>query len=365
MRHLTLRTLPFAVCIAFAFACGGGTIEPPSDPAIDPPVDPDAGASDPGTSTADPGIATSTNVRLIVEPNGQAGADVVAAITNARRSVHLTMYLLSDTDIINALIERARAGVDVKVVLNKSFPTSSIDQSSVFNTLQRGGVRIAWASTSYTYTHEKCLIIDSTVAWIMTMNFADSSSKYNREYLVVDADADDVAEAEAIFAADFAGQAITPTGKLLVAPTNAQPLMIRLIDTATRTVDIAAQTFSDSYVTTALVNAKARGVAVRLVIANDRTPTAAQVEALARLKAAQIPIVASGPEAGQAASTAKPYHHAKALIADGARAYVGSANFTINSLRYNRELGVIVGDPASLATLADTVNADFRAGVAQ
>ncbi len=361
-----LRTLSVALALAAfsALSCGQKGV-------ADTSATDEAGADDGGTDTTDArspdlsGIPLTNDVQLIVEPNGQAGAEIVAAITAARTSVHLTMYLLSDTDVINALIERARARVDVKVVLNKTFPVNSIDQTSVFNTLQRGGVKIVWAPSGFTYTHEKCLIIDGAAAWIMTMNFANSSPTFNREYIVIDSDREDVAEAEAIFAADYANQAIAPSGKLLVAPTNAQPLLIQMANTALRSIDVQADAYSDSYVTDALLAAKARGIIVRLVIAKDATPSSAQAQSIARLKAANIPVVAAGPEAGSSASSANPNNHAKAMLVDGTRAYVGSANFTINSLRYNRELGVILGEPAALQTLSDTFEADFRRGVAQ
>ena len=59
--------------------------------------------------------------------------------------------------------------------------------------------------------------------------------------------------------------------------------------------------------------------------------------------------------------------HAKALVADGARAYVGSENFTGGSLGYNRELGVIFdeADNAGQVTKVDsTILSDFNAGSA-
>ena len=50
--------------------------------------------------------------------------------------------------------------------------------------------------------------------------------------------------------------------------------------------------------------------------------------------------------------------HAKTLIADGRRAYVGSANLTDTSLHYNFEMGLLIEEPevvAALETLFDYV----------
>src|SRR5947207_674774 len=77
-------------------------------------------------------------------------------------------------------------------------------------------------TSSFTYTHEKCVILDGTSVWIMTMNLTYSSPTSNREYLAIDTDTDDIAEAEQIFQADFAAASGSFTGKLLVAPVNAR-----------------------------------------------------------------------------------------------------------------------------------------------
>lgn len=43
--------------------------------------------------------------------------------------------------------------------------------------------------------------------------------------------------------------------------------------------------------------------------------------------------------------------HAKLVVADGARAYVGSANLTDTSLHYNLELGLVIDEPPLVASL--------------
>jgi phosphatidylserine/phosphatidylglycerophosphate/cardiolipin synthase-like enzyme len=54
------------------------------------------------------------------------------------------------------------------------------------------------------------------------------------------------------------------------------------------------------------------------------------------------------------------YAHAKAIVADGQRAFVGSENLSAASLDRNRELGVIVADRRAIATLQATFAADWR-----
>jgi hypothetical protein len=289
-------------------------------------------------------------VSIIVEPSDK-GVAVVNAIKAAKKSIHMTMYLLSSNDVINALIAAKKAGVEVKVVLNKDFPAGSgTDNNAEYAKLAAGGVQVVWAPAAFTLTHEKCMIIDGATAWIMTMNLTFTSPTDNREFLAIDTDADDVAEAEEIFAADFTNTNAPISGKLLVAPYNAQPRLLALIKTATTSIDVEGEEFSDNMLTAALTTAAAAGVKVRMVLPD--AGSVAQQKAIAALKAAGISVV----------SVATPYIHAKAMVVDGARAYVGSINFTYASESMNRELGLITDAPDAISKVATTIAGDFAIG---
>jgi phosphatidylserine/phosphatidylglycerophosphate/cardiolipin synthase-like enzyme len=291
-------------------------------------------------------------VSIIVEPSDNAAA-LKAAIAGAHSSVHMTMYLLSNSGIINALIARKQAGVEVKVLLNQTFPDTSTSNSSVFTQLQNAGVQVQWAPSTFTLTHEKCVIIDGSTAWIMTMNATASSPTSNREYLAVDTQPADVQEAEAVFQADWSGMAITPNGALLVAPTTATSKLLAALNGATSTIDIEAEELSDYNVVNTLVTARGRGVVVKIVLA-DGTPSSAQLNAQNQLKSSGVSIV----------TLHYPYVHAKSAVVDGTSAYVGSENFTTASLQHNRELGLLVTNASEVQKVLMTTHADFAAGTA-
>lgn len=60
--------------------------------------------------------------------------------------------------------------------------------------------------------------------------------------------------------------------------------------------------------------------------------------------------------------------HAKAIVADdgtsSAKVFLGSENFSDNSLNHNRELGLIIGDSAVISGVESAFNSDFAAGTA-
>lgn len=303
------------------------------------------------------GVGTTSAVTIIVEPSDNSQA-LISAIQAAKKSIHMTMYLLTNKAIMTALIAKKAAGLDVEVVLNMTFPpgtAASATNAASYMTLTTASpaVPTVWASSSFVYTHEKCVIIDGTTAWIMTMNATQSSATANREYLAIDTDATDVAEAESIFQADYTMTSVVVNGPLLVSPVNSRSKLVALIASATSTIDLEVEELSDAPILTALTNAADAKVAVQIALPSG-TMTSAQSSAVTTLKAHNIPVV----------SLTDPYLHAKAIVVDGVRAYIGSENFTSNSLTMNRELGLIIGAPSEVAKVQTTVRADFAAGTA-
>ncbi len=99
---------------------------------------------------------------------------------------------------------------------------------------------------------------------------------------------------------------------------------------------------------TAIVGAKNRGVAVRVILSepSEVTDNAATATAL--------------KDAGVAVRVlANPVPHIKMVIADGEAALIGSHNLSSSSLRDNREVGEIVRTPAAVTVLRNRLEADW------
>jgi phosphatidylserine/phosphatidylglycerophosphate/cardiolipin synthase-like enzyme len=365
-RHPLLGILAVSIASLSIYACSSAELKTAPSPgggtsSGDPASDPDGGGAgsdggrDPRADLDGGAIPVTSAVTIQVMPS-DSGKAVLDAITGAQKSVHMTMYLLTDTDVINALKSRKSAGKDVKVVLNQSFPPGQEGSNdSVFASLSGAGVDVVWAPPGYTFTHAKTVIIDAAKVLIMTMNLTHTSADQNREYIATDTDPQDVADAETLFQGDYTNQSTTVTGKLLVAPRSSSPIdaqkrLKALIDSATSTLDIEGETLSDTGIVDAIIAAQKAGVAVRVVI-DEQTGTSAQQNAVAKLKAAGVPIKALG----------NPTMHAKAIVADKKLAYVGSMNFTANSLFDNREIGVITDAATEVLKVQSTIGTDFGA----
>ena len=348
------------VFVALA-ACAPAGSETPTDAKLTG----DGKKLDASGTGGDAGLPISNNVTVIVEPSSTHASELVTAISGAQTSVYMTMYEIDATSVLDALVARAHAGVDVQAILDGSSQTKSFN-TPAFNQLSSAGVKVVWSSNSFTYTHEKCVIIDGKHAWVMTMNANNSSMMTNREFLAIDGDPADVAEATAVFQADHTMQTVTPSGALVVANANARAKLVALIDGAKTSLDVEGEEFSDTYstgVARAVANAAVRGVAVRVVVGNI-SATMAESQAIALVKQGGARVVITGPTSGNGTAS-NPYIHAKAIVVDSARAFVGSENFSAGSLGYNRELGVFFDASAEVAKVEAAIAADFARGTPQ
>ncbi|HTB08491.1 MAG TPA: phospholipase D-like domain-containing protein, partial [Acidimicrobiales bacterium] len=92
---------------------------------------------------ADAAIHTSAVSQAWVEPASGYGF-IDTAIERAHSSIDLSMYELSDPTIEQDLVDRAKAGVDVRVILNSAYDGAS-ENASAEATLRAGSVHVVWA----------------------------------------------------------------------------------------------------------------------------------------------------------------------------------------------------------------------------
>lgn len=291
-------------------------------------------------------------VGLFVEPD-DGRAPVLDEIEAARASITLEVYLLSDEETIAALERARRRGVAVRVILEEDPFGGAGNQPEVYARLQRAGIDVRWDNPAFRFGHVKTMVVDGRVALVMNQNLTRSSFTGNREFGVVTTRAAEVAQAAAIFEADWARSAEPPDGPLIVSPTTSRADLLGLIDGSRRSLDVYAEVVRDQEIMDAFVDAETRGVAVRLIMSGDLDGTDDNAEERAELADAGVDVrLARGGL----------YIHAKMVLADGERAFVGSQNFTATSLDQNRELGVFLDDRANLGRLARTFEEDFAAG---
>lgn len=253
---------------------------------------------------------------------------IVDLIKSARRSVDLVMYQLRSSVIITALEDAAARGVRVRVILDRQ----QDDNPGLVTKLTARGAQAKLSSQSFIYTHQKTLIIDRRKSLVSSGNFSGDTG---RDYGVIGRDWQDVDDLLELFEADWQNRApdVSCT-RLVVSPVNSRSRVIEVIDAARSSLDIEALYVTDTRVIDAIKAAKARGVAVRVLI-NDPAFGFSDGVAVRDLAALGI----------ESRHSQRPFFiHAKTLIADGTTVFIGSENFSANSLDNNRECGEVMSD---------------------
>jgi phosphatidylserine/phosphatidylglycerophosphate/cardiolipin synthase-like enzyme len=290
----------------------------------------------------------SLGLRLLAEP--QAGsAPFLQMIAEAQSSIELTMYELTDRNIEVALAAAASHGVDVRVLLNGGYyKEHDSTNAAAYAYLSLRGVHVRYTPSYFALTHQKTLTIDGQESAIMTLNF-DGEYQSTRDYAVVDSQPPDVEAIVAAFNEDWDGDQYAPsngTGDLVWSP-GAAPALLRLINSAKRSIDVENEEMDYAPATEALCAAARRGIKVKVVMTYESD----WKRALSEL---------SGCGANVRLYYGQRYYiHAKLLLVDGRTALVSSQNLSTTSLKYNRELGVEVSTTAIISQLKRDFASDY------
>lgn len=294
-----------------------------------------------GCTALTPRMATPES---FIGPNGLENR-LNALIDGATSSLDVHMYLFTVTSLANKIVAAKQRGVSVRVILDPDSPGNA-NVTPIFTS---GGVTWKNASTIYSYSHAKYLVIDRTTVVIMSNNFNYDAMSNERNYGMVDRDPEDVADVQAIFEQDWQlanGQPATAANlactRLIVSPNNAKQRVIDHINSATSSLDVEVMYVSEMSVQNAIGAAKMRGVNVRVII-NEATDAS-----VTYFKSLGIPVKTPGSF----------YLHAKLLIADQV-AFIGSENMSFTSLSKNREVGALVFEPSAFTPVKQQFETDW------
>ncbi|MDF3288054.1 putative Ig domain-containing protein [Streptomyces silvisoli] len=300
-----------------------------------------------------PTIAHAASAYSLVILPDQGESAIYDFVNSATKSIDMTIYELRDTTLVNDLVNKEKAGVQVRVILDAQHTSVN---GAAYNALSGGGVGVTYSSSAYVYTHQKTITVDGARSYISTGNFDTTYYSTSRDYGVFDSDGNDVAAIEQVFNADYAKTSITPSDgdNLVWSPTDSQSHLLSLVNGAQHSLDVEEEEFGDTALVNAVVADAQRGVTVRVVAENQNSSYTSQLNQ----------VTAAGGKVTTYTSSTGYYIHAKAIVADygtsTARVFAGSENFSDNSLNHNRELGLITTDSGVLSGIESAFNADFN-----
>ncbi|HYJ13194.1 MAG TPA: phospholipase D-like domain-containing protein, partial [Thermomicrobiales bacterium] len=234
-------------------------------------------------------------------------------IDAAACTIDLSVYILSEPSIIEALGQAELRGVTVRVMLEEHPFGGGGEQQVTREWLESFGIEVRWSGSQTRFSHAKYMVIDGEIAVIMNQNLTTSAFTNNRDFAVVTTFPEEVLQANEVFERDWEHEEIDdPPGPLILSPSNSRARLIEIIDGATESIDFYAEIIRDAGIVEALERAIDRGVTVRLIV--DRSIDEEMRVLLSGLEVDGMEIRISS----------SLYIHAKLILVDSTLAVVGS-----------------------------------------
>jgi cardiolipin synthase len=316
---------------------------------------------------------------------------MLEAIHSAQKTITFETYIYWSGQIgqefADALAERARAGVQVKVMVD--WMGSLKMERSLIDQIRNAGAEVHQYRPLKWYnlgrlnnrTHRKLLVIDGRVGFTGGVGVADQWSGHAQDSehwrdMHFKIEGPVVAQVQAAFNDNWiktTGEVlngveyfpqIAPVGQMdahmfVASPSGGSESMhlmyLMAIAAAERSIDLQAAYFvPDELIIKALVTARKRGVRVRVTVPGKHIDS--ETVRLAS-KAHWGELLLAGVEIYEYQPTMM---HNKLLIVDGIMSSVGSTNFDVRSFRLNDEASLNVYDAAFAAQMTEVFEADLQ-----
>lgn len=362
-----IRALAIAVAVALT-ACGGRAALPAFELVESFPIE---------TSLDHPDIRDAHRVWVELIDGARTSLDIAEFYASNQAGSRLEA-------VVRAVERAAARGVRVRFLADAGFVDTYPE------TLARLAGRRGIAVRHYRgkdlaggILHAKYFVVDGAVAFLGSQNFDWRSLTHIQELGLVARDAGVVRALADTFATDWAlaggarrdfrvrpprggyrfGRGVTaalsPRGWLPVEALWDLPQLVALIDGAERSVHVQLLSYHDDVpeLEEALRRAGERGVKVRLLVADwsKRAGRIEVVQALERLPGVDVAMMVIPPASSGFIPFAR-VSHAKYLVADGRRLWLGTSNWGRDYFHDSRNVGVVIDD----ARLAGRVDRYFE-----
>jgi phosphatidylserine/phosphatidylglycerophosphate/cardiolipin synthase-like enzyme len=226
------------------------------------------------------------------------------------------------------------------------------------------------------FEHGKLALVDG-VALLSTGNFdstslcAEESKTCNRDYTVVLTDSTLVDTLKDLFEADLTGESYDVRSKIPASLKNTLTVspdptsLFDFLNSAEESISLEAQYLKDPSFNAILESQAKKGVKVSVTVASACAFAKPKGKAASDFRSTyskfdRLGISTTIFDAQNKINGKRGYLHAKAIVVDGKRGWIGSENGSTTSLTENREYGVIFENTGWVETLRRTMDSDHE-----
>jgi phosphatidylserine/phosphatidylglycerophosphate/cardiolipin synthase-like enzyme len=262
-------------------------------------------------------------MNLIIQPDAGV-VPVVQAINKAKTRVDLAIFRSDRKEIEKALAAAVQRGAHVRVLVAHTARGGENRLRKLEQRLLEAGITVTRTGEDFIRYHGKFLLVDQTLH-VYAFNFTTADMVKSRSFGVSTRDADAVREATALFEADCTRQPYAPKrSPLVVSPETSREQLTAFIKGARKQLLIYDVNVQDPACVKLLKQQAAAGVDVRV---------------LGKLKL-------KGGDALESRPLRTMRLHARVIVRDGSRAFIGSQSLRRPELEQRREVGILISNPS-------------------
>jgi phosphatidylserine/phosphatidylglycerophosphate/cardiolipin synthase-like enzyme len=273
--------------------------------------------------------------RLIVLPEDGV-VPVVAAIRAAKNSIDMPIFRLDHIEIDKAIKSAVKRGIIVRTLIAHTNSSGGKNLRKLELRLLATGATVSRTADDLVRYHNKFMIVDGRTLFVMGFNYTHLDIDRCRSFGIVTKNRRLVQEAMKLFEADFNRLSYEPGLKtFLVSPENSRKELAALLKGAKKQLLIYDVQVTDNAMIRILKERAKAGVEIRMMGKLEKKDLEAEVE--------KFP--------GKL--------HARVIIQDGRKAFLGSQSLRKLELDGRREVGVIATDPKIVRQLVSQFESDW------
>lgn len=339
--------------------------------------------------------ATAGNRTRLLTDEGEVLPEMLGAVRSARRQIDFSMFSLADSgagrEMVDALVERAAAGVAVHVTLDQMgsviLPFGSTER--MLERLRAAGAKVAINNRItrdglMPVDHRKLLVVDGETAYTGGMNFSKKFGKWHDVMVRVDGPAarqfsahfldrwvdlagsasegqrallaqapGQTAAAGGAAAVDGAGRGVAMLANFPKRDLFASDHLLANLELATRRAWVMTPTLSDPAVVDAMKAAAQRGIDVRVAVSGPEGWIGTRALGLVG-STFYRELVAAGVQVFEQPGMS----HAKVSLIDDV-ASAGSLNMTRRAMLWDHELMLASDEPGFVGQVEHLFTTDF------
>jgi phosphatidylserine/phosphatidylglycerophosphate/cardiolipin synthase-like enzyme len=274
-------------------------------------------------------------VKLIVQPDDGV-TPLLAAIRGAKKRVDIAIFRADRKDVENALTAAAARGVKVTALIAHVNRGGADNLRRLETRFLEAGVIVARTADDLVRYHDKFLLVDRRVLYVLSFNYTHLDIDHSRGFGVISTNAAWVREGIKLFGADCTRSTYkSGMDSFVVSPANSRKVLGAFLRRAKKQLLIYDPKISDKEMLRILQERAKAGVEIRII---------GKVGGNYQLDSQKL---------------ARQRLHTRTIIRDGRQAFIGSQSLRPAELDSRRELGLIIHDAKAVKKLAEIFEADW------